>query len=617
MVAICFMMSLTPVSAREAFNIDQAKIEMVVHEDGSIDVTESYDLNFLQKRHGFYRNIPTVYDMDWDVDGVKEKKSYYFPISNIECEGPYAVEKNYSGVSIRLGDEDKEVFGKQSYRISYRVQTKDLDLNGIQMLYWNMIGSFDTSIKDFSYRITMPKAFDENNVYVSSGRYGQNNNKLNVEVNGNIITGKNTETLYSQEQATIMVNLPKDYFHFAKEKHYDWYVMGITLIILLGSMILFIRFGKDDEVIVTVEFDPPKDLDSAGVGYVIDHIVDDRDAVSLILKWANQGNLMIHDEKEGFQLEKRKELGIEANDYERTLFSAIFSKDYIVNADDLKTEKMSKAMHETKIQIQNHFKKENQVYMKTSLVLQCVMLLILALPQAFASFAGAYARYGSFVLALPFMLPSLFLLITCIPWILLMRKRYAMKHSTFLLMLILLLILNGIFIGAGVILQMQLDCGWLMIFTCALVTIGLLIIMVFMDKRSKKGNAWLGQILGLKDFIESCEKDRIEELAQENPYAFFEVLPYAYVLGVSDVWVKKFENIGLPNPEWYTGNQGDVFMSMLWWNHFHYCMRDISKAVCYIPPAKSGSGGGSFSSGGFGGGGFSGGGFGGGSGGSW
>ena len=46
-------------------------------------------------------------------------------------------------------------------------------------------------------------------------------------------------------------------------------------------------------------------------------------------------------------------------------------------------------------------------------------------------------------------------------------------------------------------------------------------------------------------------------------------------------------------------------------------MRDISKAVCYIPPAKSGSGGGSFSSGGFGGGGFSGGGFGGGSGGSW
>ena len=194
MVAICFMMSLTPLSAREAFNIDQAKIEMVVHEDGSIDVTESYDLNFLQKRHGFYRNIPTVYDMDWDIDGVKEKKSYYFPISNIECEGPYDVEKNYSGVSIRLGDKDKEVSGKQSYRISYRVQTKDLDLNGMQMLYWNMIGSFDTTIKDFSYRITMPKTFDENNVYVSSGRYGQNNNKLNVEVNGNIITGRNTET---------------------------------------------------------------------------------------------------------------------------------------------------------------------------------------------------------------------------------------------------------------------------------------------------------------------------------------------------------------------------------------------------------------------------------------
>ena len=617
MIMVCCMMSLTPLSAKEAFDIEKANIEMVVHENGSIDITETYDLKFLQRRHGFYRNIPTVYDMDWNVDGVKEKKSYYFPISHIECDGPYKVEKNYDGISIRLGDEDEEVIGKQSYRLSYRVQTKDLDLDGIQMLYWNLIGSFDTTIKDFTYRITMPKAFDSENIYVSTGRYGQNNNKLSVKVDGNIISGHNTKMLFSQEQATIMVNLPKDYFTFTKDKNYDTYVIGITLIILLGSLILFIRFGKDDEVIVTVEFDPPKDLDSAGVGYVIDHIVDDRDAVSLILKWANNGNILIHDENEGFQLEKRKELGIEANDYERTLFSAIFSKDYIVKEDDLKTEKMSKAMNETKIQIQNHFKKENQVYMKASLVLQCVMLFIVVLPQAIASFAGAYAKYDAISLSLPFMIPSLILLITIIPWILFIRKRYAMKRSTFFILMIVLLICNGICIGAGVILQMQLETSWYVILLTTLVTLGLLVIMVFMDKRSKKGNAWLGQILGLKEFIESCEKDRIEALAKDDPYAFFKVLPYAYVLGISDVWVKKFENIGLPNPGWYVGNQGDVFMSMLWWNHFHYCMRDISKAVCYIPPAKSGSGGGSFSSGGFGGGGFSGGGFGGGSGGSW
>ena len=369
MIIICCMMSITPVSAKEAFDIEKANIEMIVHEDGGIDITETYDLKFLQKRHGFYRNISTEYDMDWEIDGVKEKKSYYFPITNIECDGPHNIEKNYNGVSIRLGDEDKEVIGKQSYRLSYHVQTKDLDLDGMQMLYWNLIGSFDTTIKDFTYRITMPKAFDPKNIYTSTGRYAQNNNKLTVKVDGNVISGHNTKMLFSQEQATIMVNLPNDYFTFAKAKNYDMYVMGITLIILLGSLILFIRFGKDDEVIVTVEFGPPKDLDSAGVGYVIDHIVDDRDAVSLILKWANNGNILIHDEQAGFKLEKRKELGIEANDYERTLFSAIFSKDYIVNEDNLKTEKMSKAMSDTKIQIQNHFKDENQVYMKASLIL--------------------------------------------------------------------------------------------------------------------------------------------------------------------------------------------------------------------------------------------------------
>ena len=88
MIMVCCMMSLTPLSAKEAFDIEKANIEMVVHENGSIDITETYDLKFLQRRHGFYRNIPTVYDMDWNVDGVKEKKSYYVPISNIEGDAP-------------------------------------------------------------------------------------------------------------------------------------------------------------------------------------------------------------------------------------------------------------------------------------------------------------------------------------------------------------------------------------------------------------------------------------------------------------------------------------------------------------------------------------------------
>ena len=58
-IAVCcllFTAMLVPVHAQEAFVIDDMHVSMEVHEDGGIDVTETYVLNFTQPKHGFYRN---------------------------------------------------------------------------------------------------------------------------------------------------------------------------------------------------------------------------------------------------------------------------------------------------------------------------------------------------------------------------------------------------------------------------------------------------------------------------------------------------------------------------------------------------------------------------------
>ena len=142
--------------------------------------------------------------------------------------------------------------------------------------------------------------------------------------------------------------------------------------------------------------------------------------------------------------------------------------------------------------------------------------------------------------------------------------------------------------------------------------------MAFMEKRTPKGNEWLGQILGLKEFILYAEKDRIEMLVKENPSAFYDILPYAYVLGISDTWSNKFENIIIEQPDWYeTDRHFSTFSSIYWWHSFHHCFHSMSSSASYVPAPKGGSGGGSFGGGFSGGCGFSGGGFGGGGGGSW
>ena len=99
-------------------------------------------------------------------------------------------------------------------------------------------------------------------------------------------------------------------------------------------------------------------------------------------------------------------------------------------------------------------------------------------------------------------------------------------------------------------------------------------------------------------------------LVHEYPIYFYNILPFDYVLGVSDKWVNKFENIAIEPPEWYSGR--DVFTAATMW---HAMDRTLSSAASAMSsaPRQSSSGGGSGSSGG----GVSGGGSGGGGGGSW
>ncbi len=156
------------------------------------------------------------------------------------------------------------------------------------------------------------------------------------------------------------------------------------------------------------------------------------------------------------------------------------------------------------------------------------------------------------------------------------------------------------------------------------VMIALYLVAVFSaantGKRTEQGTIWIGQILGLRNFIEVAEHDRLVALAEETPEIFYDILPYAYVLGVTDVWSKKFESIAIPQPEWYVGTNPN-FSSYLLWSSLNRSMSTLSSSMVSVPaPKGSTGGGGTFGGGGgggFSGGGFSGGGFGGGGGGGW
>ena len=114
----------------------------------------------------------------------------------------------------------------------------------------------------------------------------------------------------------------------------------------------------------------------------------------------------------------------------------------------------------------------------------------------------------------------------------------------------------------------------------------------------------MGKIKGFKNFLETAEKPKLEQLVWQDPAYFYNILPYTYVLGVSDKWIKKFEVIALQPPDWYAGST--AFNMVTFGSFMNSTMTSASTAMSSSPSSSGGSGGGS-----------SGGGSGGGGGGSW
>ena len=52
----------------------------------------------------------------------------------------------------------------------------------------------------------------------------------------------------------------------------------------------------------------------------------------------------------------------------------------------------------------------------------------------------------------------------------------------------------------------------------------------------------------------------MELLVEDNPEYFYEILPYCYILGITEKLKKKFDRIIMDGPGWYLGELRDILM---------------------------------------------------------
>lgn len=565
---LAFLLFCLLAKSQEYFTIKNYDVNVKVNQDASLDITENIQVEFTEPRHGIFRMIPYKYQLQQlpagteKADRQMESSGYTKTlIKNIEVDDwKYETSTQGDYIEIKIGDPDNEVDGLQRYVIHYRILNAINFFKDHSELYFNLIGDqWPVEIDSVHFNIELYKGLSSQpSFFVATGATGSTENATTTSWSSDnkIFSGSTTRILQSKEGVTAGIIMPQG---FLNKPNYS--MLGIKWLLLVPFIfiIMFLvwrKWGKDDDVTITTEFYPPKEVSPSVAGYVIDETLDRRDLTALIPYWGAGGYLQINEienkalfglmKNKEYEFIKLKELPASAMSFEKTLFNGIFESGDRVLLSSLQN-KLYVSMSKAKQQLEAEVNKE-QYFTKGSRGAGCLLFGLSFIPFLWGAY-HVYKEWGG-------------------------PQWYSLA-----------------FIACGII-----------IFCFA----------IYMPKKTKKGTELYQKLAGFKEFIQMVEQPRLQQFLKDDPNYFDTVLPYAIIFNVADKWKDKLKDLDVPPPTWYHGAYGSNFSTYMFMNSLDHSMNQMSQTF-YSTPSSSGSSGGSFS----GGGGFSGGGFGGGGGGSW
>ena len=569
----------------ENFEISYYEVNLNVNKDKSVNVTETINTYFTVSSHGIYRDIP-----------IKGKDK----ITDIGVNERYSVFEDTNNVRIKIGDPDKYIYGPKKYKINYTYHIRD----NKDEFYFNIIGDkWGTKIYNANFEIKLPAPVDPDKVGLSIGGYGSRGFKDNAiyYVNGNKITGKTLETLPPNNGITIRIEVPHGYFEPYKLTLYERIIKPVvmTLIIIFAyiAFIIWFKFGKDKHITPVVTFYPPKNLNSAQVGVIDKEKATVQDILSLIYYLAAKGYIKITDEKRGFKLEKIKDYD-GPDKIEAELMDILFWNKTVVLESVLKKshtfyskiQDLQKELSEYKKEI---FTPESLNWRNKLAIIGCILFTVVLLCFTATGFSLnlessmpipfllLFVTIGTTVFAFTFPTapPSLKVFITF----------WALGFAGIPLIALITILFNSN----------------VSILTIALGIVALVvefICLVNLPQWKDDARRLKSEVLGLKQFIKVAEKHKIEEILRTDPAYCYDLLPFAYAMGLETALMTLIEKLMMANPNWYNGE------------FTRHSFGNLSNSIYNSSIPSRENGGISSSSGG---GGFSGGGCGGGGGGSW
>lgn len=564
LISVSLLLLASPVYAKEeSISSYASKIEL--KDDSTVNIREEISYYFPYEKHGIYWTYPYLYK----VSGFR--RPTLFTINSVEYYkkdqpsykySEYEESKENGWVTLKIGDADTYVSGDYVYVIDYTLKYTGVSFfDDHDELYINIIGpGWEVPILSSQATISIPG--DSKEIVCYTGSEGSTEKNCKFSEGNKVITTSTTTPLLSYEAYTVAISFPKGIMKDTTSEQIRFLILanlGVFIFIPVIFLMVYLvkKYGRNKKITIIPNYTPNKGLDSMLAGVLYSKKWNNKYVTAGIIELAINGYLKIKQVKNN-KYELEKLKEIGENE-----------KEYIKDL------------------YNGLFKNKDIVELKD-------------LPNTF--FTTVQQIFGK------------------IDKELISRDWFSKKRRNIQSAIITLSIIACI---SGFVLTMVLieyaAIGWgLGILLSGVVGF---ISLAWFDIRSEDGNKEYYELLGLKMYINTAEKHRIEFHNDPKKYneIFEKLLPYAMIFGLEKKWADEFKDIYNEPPSWYEGNFNTFNAYYLANSLGHMNSTVVSKSN---PPANYGSSSGYRSSGwssgssGFSGG-FSGGGGGGSGGGSW
>lgn len=580
-------------------------VEMDIKSDRSIAVTEDISV-FYYNNSGFIRDIPVNGGEQVKNVNVREitdgvDRNVYFNVF---------VEDN-DFVSIDIGDSAYKN-NEHTYRITYDYcLTKAQEGNNLLALT-PVGGGWECEIENVSVKLLLPDGYITGSAKCFSQRYGVNDYEQifttdeTVENGKTVITTTSVISLNGNRNEALRIDL--NFEEGALTTYFDftpyWFIIAGAVLLLITVAVKFLFFNKR-MLVPVVNFEAPNKMDPLLMGKLIDNKVNSEDITSMIFYWADKGYLKINfdDQKDPSLIRTIRTLPEGSPAYEVIMFAEMFNGQDAIKTSMLRYKFFTTIDKVTKM-VNNQTK---GLYDKASVAVSFALMIIAGLLTGIAPIILAFTQISHTYLTI---IP----LISIVPHFFV----YALSQS---IMNNSLKIKNGVKIGilCGIA---AFSAVYTLIYTflispavmgtlpkvlLCLICCGVSALSVLNVQRSESYTSQLNEIVGFKNFIRLAEKDRLEKMIEDDPEFYYHILPYAQVLGVSDVWEDKFKGIDVRPPQWATSSN-NVLDFIILNRIMRVSMASVRSNLASRPSSSGSSGGGHSSFGGFSGGGHGGGG---------